>query len=291
MSEVSTPGWYPDPGGDPERYRFFDGQTWSEATSPDPRADPPGPRAPTPPSTRPRPRPGLLIAALVLVVVAAVTVSVVIVGPGNRVGASQPTPMSTPVRAGGSNQTPDASPAQAPCPRGDPLARLRYPRDGRLHGGGLSLPARQGWASPGVQLAGFTWAHDVGETDVFVQPNWLMGYAIGSVSVADGFGSPRAAAELSMSCTASAPSFYRSVISRRDLSSQADRIGGRPAWTLRAEIKVTEHPMPYTGDVVSITVVDLGIPDSLGFFWGCAPIGDRRLLRQLDRAAAALQVD
>jgi hypothetical protein len=34
-------GWYPDPGGVPNLYRYWDGQAWSAATSPNPQSPPP----------------------------------------------------------------------------------------------------------------------------------------------------------------------------------------------------------------------------------------------------------
>ena len=39
-----------------------------------------------------------------------------------------------------------------------------------------------------------------------------------------------------------------------------------------------------------ITVVDLDSPESLAFFWGCAPIGDADLVRQLEATAGDLTV-
>ena len=37
----ATSGWYPDPGGGPGLYRYWDGQAWSAATTPDPSSAPP----------------------------------------------------------------------------------------------------------------------------------------------------------------------------------------------------------------------------------------------------------
>ena len=47
----------------------------------------------------------------------------------------------------------------------------------------------------------------------------------------------------------------------------------------------------FAGDVVQITVVDVGSPESLAFFWGCAPIGQTPLVERLNRTAAALRAD
>ncbi|WP_176455776.1 DUF2510 domain-containing protein [Enemella evansiae] len=38
---MSSAGWYPDPGKQPGMYRWWDGQTWSAALSPNPNAAPP----------------------------------------------------------------------------------------------------------------------------------------------------------------------------------------------------------------------------------------------------------
>lgn len=48
-------GWYPDPGGGLNLYRYWDGRAWSAATSPNPAAPPPSPSlgAPLPPASRP----------------------------------------------------------------------------------------------------------------------------------------------------------------------------------------------------------------------------------------------
>lgn len=45
MTSAAQPGWYPDPAGVPDRFRWWDGSTWSDATSSDRHA-------PTPEHTR-----------------------------------------------------------------------------------------------------------------------------------------------------------------------------------------------------------------------------------------------
>ena len=39
---MSMPGWYPDPAGG-QRYRYWDGNAWSDHTTQDPREPPPLP--------------------------------------------------------------------------------------------------------------------------------------------------------------------------------------------------------------------------------------------------------
>lgn len=43
---VSSPGWYPDPSGQPQSFRYWDGQTWSEQTTSNPYSPAPGAVAP-----------------------------------------------------------------------------------------------------------------------------------------------------------------------------------------------------------------------------------------------------
>lgn len=42
----ATPGWYPDPGGQPATQRYWDGDTWSPVTRPAPAGAAPAPSAP-----------------------------------------------------------------------------------------------------------------------------------------------------------------------------------------------------------------------------------------------------
>lgn len=47
---MTQAGWYPDPAGQPQTYRYWDGTSWSQETTGDPYAPPPAPSGPpTPP--------------------------------------------------------------------------------------------------------------------------------------------------------------------------------------------------------------------------------------------------
>ena len=158
-----------------------------------------------------------------------------------------------------------------------------------MHGGALSFPHQPGWDDPGEQRSAFTWAYDLGETDIKVEPEWYATLAVGAVSVADGFEDPQSAAELAMRCTA-ASSLYRNVTSRTDLVDEETTVDGYRAWTLRSEIRADDPRTSREGDTVQITVVDLDSPEALAFFWGCAPIGDEAFTARLDAAVEQLRV-
>lgn len=54
---MTQAGWYPDPAGQPQTYRYWNGSSWSEETTGDPYSPPPGPPAAPPPAPPPPPGP------------------------------------------------------------------------------------------------------------------------------------------------------------------------------------------------------------------------------------------
>jgi hypothetical protein len=55
---VTSAGWYPDPAGQPSTYRYWDGTSWSEATTTNPATPAPGtPQPPPPPPPSPYQQP------------------------------------------------------------------------------------------------------------------------------------------------------------------------------------------------------------------------------------------
>lgn len=313
---MSIPGWYPDPGGRAGHFRFWDGQTWAPTTTRDPGgAAPQGPPSGGGPAA-PRPRRGrwgvVLVAvaiALVLVVVGALAYrsgNPSVVDPaasptaaptagGDTSTSATPSTEPSPSPAPSENPTPSESPSDtespsaAPCPVGNPFARQDHPRDGRVHGGSLSFPSQGGWQDPGPLSSAFTWAYDLGETDIQLEQTRYAAYAVGAVSVADGFEDPRSAAQLAMQCTVTS-ALYSNVSHRTDLVDEETTVDGYRAWTLRSEIRTYDARTSYQGDTVQITVVDLDSPEALAFFWGSAPIGDAALTARLDQVVRQLQV-
>lgn len=300
---MSTPGWYPDPGGRAGHFRLWDGQSWGLSTTTDPPGGPAGP----PPPRRRRVAPWI-VAGTVLLVVLAVVGALVIrdqnrpiidYGPSptatggvdaspTATPSATPTPSPTPVSPSPSD-SPGETPSPAPCPVGNPFSRQDYPRDGRVHGGSLSFPHQRGWQDPGPQASAFTWAYDLGETDIQLEQSRYAAYAVGAVSVADGFEDPRSAAALAMQCTV-ASALYSNVSNRTDLVDEETTVDGYRAWTLRSEIRTYDPRTSFEGDTVQITVVDLGSPEALAFFWGCAPIGDQAFSARLDQVVEQLRV-
>ena len=145
-------------------------------------------------------------------------------------------PIPQPATPSPSGSTP---PPLVACPRGDPDARQPYPTDGRIHGGGLSFPEQPGW-DPSRLRTGLTWAYDVNGQDKTIEPEWFAMFAVGALSVVDGFEVPAQAAESVMQCTATSD-YYRGFTGRKDLHSKAVTVAGRPGWSIRAEISCRQR--------------------------------------------------
>lgn len=316
---MSMPGWYPDPAGTPNRFRYWDGRAWAPDTTDNPNAAPPSPSrgAGGPEPRRPghrRSHPGPLILALALVVVLVVAGILVFRGlvadrpivdsgplPSSTVSGwddsspttepetptptpsqSRPTPTPTPTP-----EPTDELPVQ-PCPEGQPTARQDHPSDGRVHGGDLSFPKVSGWTdSSGTS---FSWAYDVQEqTKLAESPSWYSNLAVGALFTGDGFDEPRRAAELVMQCVITS-GLYPHLTDRRDTWSKAVTVDGHPAWSVRADIEIDDPRLDATGDTVEVIVVDTGSPESLSMFIGAANIGDKPLQRALDTTISKLRV-
>ena len=266
-------GWYPDPGGAPGHFRYWDGTTWSAVTTRNPGAPPPAP------GSTPSRRLGWLIAVGVLAVVLAVGLVLALLRGGGTptagpepsvtisVGSPVPRPPSEP--AGPiltpAPSSPEPGPTRDFCPPGDPTFRQDYPTDQRIHGGGLSFPQQRGWRTDtGYQLS---WAYDVGAQEA---PGGSAAYAVGALSVVNGFEQAEQAAALVVACTASV-TFFPGYQSRQDLVTEAITVDGETGWRIRTDIQGRDPKLGEDGAfgwILEMVVVDLDSPESLGMFWG-----------------------
>jgi hypothetical protein len=313
---VAERGWYPDPGGAPGRYRYWDGVGWSAETTADPRSPAPGSQ---PPSGRPAAQrsggagrgPLLIIALVVVLIIAAVGVLVVrSQRSGALVDPDPPAPSvsgwddSRPLPTAGPSKSPTPPPTTQPstsagspsaasvdCPRGNPLQRRPHPHDDRVHGGRLSFAVPSGqWRRRPNLGAGLSFAHDVELIDQPVEVKWVASLSVGALSRADGFVDPQRSAEQIMQCIGTS-AYYRHITGRRQLESEPISLAGHGGWRIRGEIRVADQEVEAEGDVLELRVVDTGEAGSLSFFWGCAPIGDSTRIRNLDATVRTLGVD
>lgn len=286
-------GWYPDPGGEPDRYRYWDGSRWSPETVRDPSRPPPAPASSSA-------RRGL--SATVIVLVAVVVLASLITGWLVRESGSG-RPYTNEVLpsvslSGGDDSSPDPTP-QAPsrsasprgdglCVRGEPNTRDAAPADGRVHGGNLSFPAAAEFDRAGNEPR-FSFAWDVSQQirGVHDRPGWIAQLAVGRVRAADGFddGARRVAEQL-IRCTVTSNMYEPYDPSRRDRRSAAFDLGGARGWLLETDITVRVSGLPFAGDRVHLIVVPDG--DDYGFFFSATPIGDAGLAAVADRVRERL---
>jgi hypothetical protein len=312
---MSLPGWYPDPAGTPNRFRYWDGSAWSSETTEDPRTSPPGGSGGSEGGTPAKNgrRFGPVILALAVLVVLVLVGVLVVRGLFADRPIVDPEPLPTSTVSGWNDsspttepETPTPLPSQSvptptpvptpteerplqPCPDGDPSARQDHPTDGRVHGGGLSFPKVPGWTdSSGTS---FSWAYDVGEQTTLVEsPGWYANLAVGALFTGEGFDEPRRSAELVMQCVITS-GLYKNIVDRESVGSKAVTVDGRPGWSIRADILVDHPDLETKGDTVEVMVIDTGSPESLAMFIGAVDLGERDLIATMDATIEDLRVE
>lgn len=307
-------GWYPDPAGEPGRYRYWDGSTWSSLTTDDPRrtgpaetpasgSSPGEPAEDGPPSRSSRSRRlGLIIGALAVALVVVVASAIVI---GNfRWVADDPlitaTPSSTDQASAGRTPTPTPKGTRTPsgtptapevhCPKGNPNQRARHPIDGRVYGGNLSFEEQPTFEPAAVEPR-FSFAYDVIQQTLPVSqdPNWIAQLAVGRLRARDGFvGNARNTVERFVQCVIVGNMYGPYLPTRTDIRSESLSIDGRPGWLIDSEITVDQPPnLAVAGDHVIFVVVRDG--RDWGFFFGAVPIGNAQLDAVLARTIRGLR--
>ena len=293
MAEKLT-GWYPDPGGVADRYRYWDGTTWSATTTDDPRDPPPSGSSASPH----RSRIGMIIGVLA-------TVVILVIGGTLLVGNLRPVPeapLPTSTVSGGDDASPSepaeprpeashSGPSPQPlsiCQRGNPNHRSPHPDDGRIYGGNLSF-AEQDTFDPATSEPRLSFAWDVTQQIKIVSqtPGWIAQLAVGRLR-ADDFGRrARTAAERVAECVVTGDLYRTHSAARTDVRSEPIKIDNRTGWLIESDIRVTEPGLKFPGDHVILVVVRDG--ENWGMFFGAAPIGDRRLTALLQRTVVGLQ--
>jgi hypothetical protein len=295
---VSAPGWYPDPGGQPGRFRYWNGRVWSAATTADPRTAPPAPPAPTAPPGGPGPAPeapavptarrrsavpwliGAVALAVVLVVVAVLVLR-------NLVG---------PIVAG-PDPGPNPSTSTEVCP--DAVLETATPppaqTGNRVHSGALSYARLPEPFSPPKWDSRVPFGRDVQSQDATVeqdaqgQPTWVAAVLVARLLAGDGFFGPEQGAKVVAECVTG--KFYgNAAVERTDQRNEATTVDGRSAWLIQAHLSFSLPDVETTGETMIIVVVET-VTGEAGLFYASIPDTSPEFMPAAQAAQSTLEVD
>lgn len=289
MASGPQAGWYRDPDGTPDRYRWFDGERWTDrtTTSPDPAPQHSGKGHREHDNGRSS---SWLWAIIIVILVVAVVVAFALHRSTSSDHNAEPDLNSSSPTVSAWNEkstTPSASSSAVTCPRGQHPGN-QDSNDGRLHGGGVSVESIPNWRHENLTLP---WVMGQSAQIDDVYPGWMSVSGVGGLPVAEGFSDPQTAATMMMDCFASSD-YYAGYTGEKEIRSVALTIDGHPAWWKRSEVYVSLPSLPQVrGDVVDVVVVNTGQTDFLGMYFNSATIGDSTRQTLVDHARQSLKVD
>jgi hypothetical protein len=297
-------GWYPDPGGGVGLFRYWDGNAWSAATTPNPTAPPPvqnlGSINPT--SGRPegqfatgygsayanyqqtpkkKTAVGWWIGAAALLVVIVVVAAFVIKGLG-----SSGLPANPPPAQGSEDVCPrSATESATPGPQ---------PNDGRVHGGPVSYPELgPPWSAPQGDTR-VPFGSDVASQIVTVEPNyqpnssWVASVLVGELQAGDGFFTPQQGAQIVVKCILGA--FYGdNPVNSNVKVNHATTIDGHDAWVVESQLSFDITGLKTKGELLIVAIVTTG--STAGLFYASIPDTTPELVPPARNALKNLKVD
>jgi hypothetical protein len=320
---MAASGWYPDPGGEPGRFRYWDGHRWSSETTDRPASTPP-------PLSRPRrssrwAAPALLIIALLLIVslIAAILVRTVAddaatdapAATGSGWDDSQPLPTAPPSSAGpsraprptaappaepspGYRQPDDApppttrprKPVRRDCDRGDSEQRRGHPSDGRVHGGDLAFSPPPGvdWIRGGHLSWG--WAYDLDGVFEQIDSGHNVLHWVGAVRPAAEKQSLKHEAEVIMSCLVHDSGSGQGLppTGVRSLTSAKVSVDGADGWLIRTAVAFDD--LQHGADGILLHLVVIEVDGRRSFFVGQVPYPDPARIARMEQIAAGLEL-
>ncbi|MDR1791546.1 MAG: DUF2510 domain-containing protein [Propionibacteriaceae bacterium] len=324
---MNQAGWYPDPGGAPGMYRYWNGSAWTTAVTDNPLA---ASGTPTPQPAQPAPQPAasepirgsqypsgnygqvrgidpynvnpypdyyaqpqtskkwwIVLVAVVLVL--GVGIWYVTSNIGNWWGG------------GGSGEVQPSGTASAnACPKIPEGDNAPVPREeaNRVYGGLMSYEKLgDPWSS--VQYENrVAYSYMVGSQTVMDQENydpdvpgsaWVASVVIGELAIGDGFASPEQGAELLFRCLQG--EFYGdNELTVEILESSATTISGHNGWMIDSTFHFDIEGLNATSERVKIILVQT-TTSGWSIFYSSVPNTSSYLDPDVDKAIASLTVD
>lgn len=315
---MANAGWFPDPGGQDNTWRWWDGKAWTPAVSNDPNAAPPplgplvgasasgfqpvgggfspgsqplgGPPGGPLPYDLPPERQGAdkgLIGIAVAIVVLLALVAFVAVRAFSG-GANPFNPGQT--RAGGGG---DAT--QNVCPKPKKATEYPHPADGRVHGGYISYPMLPSPWSPPIPDDRLAFGVDVKEQIIVTEPsyspgkNWVSAILVAELNAGDGFYAAEEGANIVAKCIMG--SYYGDTrLDRTDITSKAITVDGHTGWQLEFHLGFDIKGLRTKGETAIIIVVDTGRTAS-ALFYASIPDSHPQHLEQARGLIPQLRID
>ena len=284
-------GWYPDPGGQPGRFRYWDGWAWSAATTADPRTPPPAlpsgpgslPYALGFPSTRRRSALPWLIAAVALATVLVVVAVLVL----RNLAASVTEPDTAPNPSTSTEVCPDAvleTATPPPAQTGD-----------RVRSGAVSYARLPDPFSPPTWDYRVPFGRDVQSQDATVEQNaqgqqtWVAAVLVARLLAGDGFYGPEQGAKVVAECVTG--KFYgNAAVERTDQRNEPTTVDGRPAWLIEAHLTFSLPHIETTGETMIIVVVET-VTGEAGLFYASIPDTSPEFMAATRAAQSTLAVE
>ena len=317
----ASPGWYPDPGGGQGLFRYWDGNAWSAAISPNPSAPPPSQglvggtpqQGGQPYGQGGQPAYGQSVhgpvygasaysnyqelqkkkspigwwiagGALVIVIIVVAVMAIRAVTGGD-----------TGTTGGG----PVGQPSQDFCPpenTASPDAPVSHPADGRVHGGPVSYPMLGApWGPPQGPPNPVPFGTDVQTQMVLDQlnydgqgTNWVASILVAELQAGDGFFTPEQGAQIVVKCILGA--FYGNHPINSDVrANERTTIDGHDAWLVESQLTFDIPKLEARGEYLIVAIVSAG--NRSGLYYATIPDTLPELVQPARDTLKQLQVD
>jgi Protein of unknown function (DUF2510) len=322
----ANPGWYPDPGGGQGLFRYWDGNAWSAAVSPNPSAPPPaqglvgggtaqqGDR-PTVQGGQPSGQGGQPAYGQSpygqgydsayanyrelerkkspigwWIAGTALVIGIIVVA---VIAIRAVTGVDT-----GTTGGPVAQPSQDACPpqrTATPEPPVAHPADGRVHGGPISYPTLgQPWGAPQVETR-VPFGSDVQSQVVPDQinydgngANWVAQILVGELQAGDGFFTPEQGSQIVVKCILGA--FYGdNPVNSNVKVNEKTTIDGHDAWLVESQLTFDIAGLKAKGELLIVAIVSAG--NRSGLYYATIPDTKPELVQPARDALQQLQVD
>ena len=306
VSVNAPPGWYPDPAGTPERYRFWDGHAWGPQTADRPNAAFPSAQPPvlfrgapqagtTGPDSdvggpygvgaglaQPSQSRGWWVAGAAVLLAVVVVAALVV----RSIGGIAPD----------GSDTPGPDPTQQTCPRSSDTDSSASPRTGdRVRSGQLSYPRLpEPFDAPRADSR-TPFAHDVQTQHALVERSpdgetiWVAWALIARLMAGDGFYGPEQGAEIVADCVVAL--FYNNhEIQRNDTRREAMTVDGHQAYLIESHLRFDIPGIKTKGETMIVVVIDVGQQGEAGLFYATIPDTSPQFLPPIRSALADLRV-